>query len=146
MKKTTSTANSANKSNTKKATENKVFVPKKKDTKKKTNVNNMLRAKLKSKYYSTFKSANGIIKFCKTEGLTETQAIINDYNTKNKSNVKIGDLNLKSFLANLTPYERFKSDQIKDKDGKITYVRTDVKKTYFSTHQVSNVLSRLSKA
>ena len=109
------------------------------------NANTILRGKIKGAYLNTFKSANGIIKFCKGEGVKETQAFINYLNKNNESKIKLADLTLKAFLSNLTDYERFKSVQIKDSKGVITYKLTDVKKVYFSTHQVCNVLSRLSK-
>ena len=128
--------------NSKRTTQKEVTLSGAKSTKKapKINENVVLRKVVKSKYLETTRSANGIIKFCKGEGLEETQAFIDYLNKTNKSKLKISALTLKSFLSNLTKYERFKSVKIGNK-----YTITDVKKEYFSTHQVCNVLSRLSK-
>ena len=48
------------------------------------NENVISRRVLKSKYLETTRSANGIIKFCKGEGLAETQAFIDHLNKTNK--------------------------------------------------------------
>jgi len=128
--------------NSKRTTTKEVSLSGAKSTKKtpKINENVQLRRIVKSKYLETTRSANGIVKFCKGEGLEQTQAFIDYLNKSNKSKLNISALTVKSFLSNLTRYERFKSVKEGNK-----YVITEVKKEYFSTHQVCNVLSRLSK-